>query len=248
MPPIFSSNRIVPTGRSMPKFVPIPISPEPRRAGVGGERLAQVGLAAVGARLDHPPGAELELDPLDRHPARARGDREADVALRGVLDRAREDLARGHVAPAVGVHPRAPRDAQAQVGPLGLDAQLARAREALDQPRLARAQLAPGRDRVVAVEEQRALDQRGEVARSPSAPAARPPRSATASRTSAAASPARAPAPACAPRAPAAPGRRPPARSCSRAPGSSAGSRRSRVSACSPGESESRWTSRAAAQ
>ena len=27
VPPIFSSSRIIPTGRSMPKFVPIPISP-----------------------------------------------------------------------------------------------------------------------------------------------------------------------------------------------------------------------------
>ena len=27
MPPIFSSSRIIPTGRSMPKFVPMPISP-----------------------------------------------------------------------------------------------------------------------------------------------------------------------------------------------------------------------------
>ena len=89
VPPIFSSNRIVPTGRSMPKFVPIPISPSARRAGVGGERLAQVVLALVGARRDDPAGAELELDPLDRHAARARRDREADVALGGVLDRAR---------------------------------------------------------------------------------------------------------------------------------------------------------------
>src|SRR3954451_1616548 len=116
---------------------------EPRGARIRGERLAQVGLAAVGARADHTALAELELDPLDGHAARARGDREADPALRGVLDRTREDLARGHVAAAVGVDPCASLDAQAQVGALRLDAQLARVREAIDQPGLARAELAP---------------------------------------------------------------------------------------------------------
>src|SRR4051812_27344363 len=86
---------------------------EARGAGVGRERLAQVGVAAVGACADDLARAELELDPLDGHAARARGDGEADRALGGVLHGAREDLARGHVAAAVRVHPRAPGHAQA---------------------------------------------------------------------------------------------------------------------------------------
>src|SRR4051812_16166347 len=85
-----------------------------RGAVVRGERLAQVGLAALGARGHDAPRAELELDPLDFDPARAGGDREADRALGRVLHRPREDLAGGHVAAAVGVHPRAAAHAQAQ--------------------------------------------------------------------------------------------------------------------------------------
>ena len=94
-------------------------------------------MAALGARVDDAPVAELELDAGDLDAARARRDREADAALGGVLERAGEDLARRHVAPAVGVDPRAAGDAQPQVRALGLDAQLARARQPLDQPRLA---------------------------------------------------------------------------------------------------------------
>ena len=33
VPPIFSSNRIAPIGRSIPRFVPIPISPRRRAPG-----------------------------------------------------------------------------------------------------------------------------------------------------------------------------------------------------------------------
>ena len=207
-----------PTGRSMPKFVPMPISPR---------REAPSSVASVVRRYSSPrsacasttrPPSKRSVDPLDRHAARARRDRVADRALRRVLQRAGEDLARGHVALAVGVDPGAAVDAQPQVGALRLDAQLARAGEPLDQPRLRVVQLAPGGDRVVAVEEERALDERGEVARSRRPPAARRPASATPSRTSAAASPARSAAAARGPPAPAAPGRRPPARSCSRGP------------------------------
>ena len=54
---------------------------EARRARVGRERLAQVGLAALGARVDDAALAELELDPRDLDAARARRDREADAAL-----------------------------------------------------------------------------------------------------------------------------------------------------------------------
>ena len=83
---------------------------EPARALVGGERRPQVVLALARAGLHHAALAELELDPLDRHAARARGQREAGAALGGRLDRPGEDLAARHVALAVGVDPGAPGD------------------------------------------------------------------------------------------------------------------------------------------
>ena len=75
-----------------------------------------------------------------------------------VLERAGEDLAAGHVAPAVGVDPGAAVDAQAQVGALGLDADLRApwpdARRGACWRSLSSRQAA---DRVGAVEEQRAV-------------------------------------------------------------------------------------------
>ena len=94
--------------------------------------------------------------PRPRTPSRARGDREADRAVGRVLERAGEHLAARHVAPAVGVDPGAAVDAQAQVGAVRLDPDLARRAQPLDQLRLAVGQLAPGGDRVRTVEEQRA--------------------------------------------------------------------------------------------
>ena len=148
----------------MPKFVPMPISPRREAPSSVASVVRRYCLAALGVRLDHAAALEAQRDPLDRHAARAGRDRVADRALRGVLQRAGEDLARGHVALAVGVDPRAAVDAQPQVGALRLDPQLARTGEPLDQPRLRVVQLAPGGDRVVAVEEERALDERFEVA------------------------------------------------------------------------------------
>ena len=84
MPPIFSSNRIAPTGRSIPKFVPIPISPS-REAPSSVASGLQVRLAAAGARVHHAALAELELDVGDLDLARAGGDRVADPALRAGL-------------------------------------------------------------------------------------------------------------------------------------------------------------------
>ena len=91
--------------------------------------------AAKGERL---PSREVTLayvaacggDPLERgrHPTPAAppADREAATkpAVGAVLDRAGEDLARGHVVPAVGVDPGPAGDGERQVGPLRLDPDL----------------------------------------------------------------------------------------------------------------------------
>ena len=134
--------------------------------------------------------------------------------------RAGEDLARRHVALAVGVDPGAAGDAEPQVGALGLDAQLARPAQPLDQARpgarAARPRRPPGRRGPGTSRGGRSRRTRP----CPCRPAGRRRESARASRTSAAASRPRGSAPARAPRAPSAPGRRRPARSCSRAPGS----------------------------
>src|SRR5215218_806522 len=142
---------------------PDPDLAQPAGAGVGIQRREEVVVAALGAGVDDAALAELELDPGDLDAARARRDREADAALGRVLVRAGEDLAGRHVPLAVRVDPGAARDAEPQVGAVGLDAQLARPAQALDQPRLARAQLAPGGGGVVAVEERGAADELGEL-------------------------------------------------------------------------------------
>ena len=128
-----------------PEVRPDPDLPEPRRAVVGGQRRLQVLLAAAGARGDDAALAELELDVGDLDAARARRHREAHAALGRRLDRAGEDLARGHVALAVGVDPGAALARQREVGPLGLDPDLARPRQPLDQPRLERRAAPPTR-------------------------------------------------------------------------------------------------------
>ena len=78
--------------------------------------------------------------------------------------RAGEDLARGHVALAVGVDPGAALDVQRDVGARGrLELQLARSLQALDELGLEGAQLAPCPHRVRLVEEQRPCDEGLEV-------------------------------------------------------------------------------------
>ena len=65
VPPIFSSNRIVPVGRSMPKFVPMPISPSRRAPSSVASAALQVVVAAVGPRRDDLAVAERQLDAVD---------------------------------------------------------------------------------------------------------------------------------------------------------------------------------------
>src|SRR3954452_10232244 len=90
------------------------------RARVGVERLAQVALAALRARLDDLAVAEDERHAAHVDAGRRGGDVEVDAAIRAGLVRAGEDLAAGHVAPAVGVHPCPLLDAEREVGPVGL--------------------------------------------------------------------------------------------------------------------------------
>src|ERR671920_1339357 len=72
---------------------------------VGRQRALQIVLAALGGRRDDEPVAELQLDAGDVDPRRRGGDVEADAPVRARLVRPGEDLAAGHVALAVGVHP-----------------------------------------------------------------------------------------------------------------------------------------------
>ena len=123
MPAIFSSSRIVPVARSIRGWSRSR-SRRPARARVGRERGPQV-LWPRCARLHDLAVLESQLDPVI-DVRRTRWDREADRAVGRALVRAGEDLAAGHVAPAVGVDPRAAVDAQAQVGALGLDPDLPR--------------------------------------------------------------------------------------------------------------------------
>ncbi len=144
--------------------------------------------------------------------------------------RAGEDLARGHVALAVGVDPRAALDLQAQVGPLGLDAQL-RARESRSTRRClarraARATRRPGRGGRGTARARRARRTR----RCPCRPAGPARASARSSGTSAARASPRASAPRRGRHAPSAPGPRRPAPACSPAPGCAATRRCPRTS------------------
>src|SRR3954454_288345 len=133
------------------------------RAVVGGQRALQVLVADRRAARDDLAVAQLELHAVDVDPGRRRADGEAHAAVGALLVRAGEDLAAGHVAPAVGVDPRAAGDAEGDVGALGLEAQLARRAQAADQAALEGAQAAPGPHRVGLVEEQRAAHEGREV-------------------------------------------------------------------------------------
>ena len=116
MPPIFSSNRSRRSARSMPKFVPMPISPRRRApSSVASARCRYSSPRSARARDDEPV-AELELDARDVDAGRRGRHVEADAAVGARLVRAGEDLAAGHVALAVGVDPRAALDAQRHVG------------------------------------------------------------------------------------------------------------------------------------
>ncbi len=166
MPPIFSSKRIAPIGRSMPKFVPMPSSPGKRAFFVGVERRLQVVVAALGLGRHQAALAELQRHVLDDQRRAARsGSVKRITPSADVLVRAGEDLARRHVALAVGVDPGAAVDRQPQVGPrawmwisrLGVSRSIKDAWNARSSPQSGRG--------IVAVEEQRAGDEVGELAR-----------------------------------------------------------------------------------
>ena len=114
MPPIFSSNRIAPIGAVDAEVRADADLAEAAGAVVGGERAAQVLLAALGARARRP--RRRGTSARRRRRRRRAGDermvkRIAPVAP--VSMRAGEDLAAGHVALAVGVDPGAALDAAA---------------------------------------------------------------------------------------------------------------------------------------
>ena len=151
-------------GRSIPALVPIPSSPR---------RRAPSSVASAASRYSWPrrPAPRrprrrgTQLDPADRHPRRAGGHGEADVPLGRVLGGPGEHLAGLGMLrrPSELIQVRG-RHVQAQVGALGLDADLARLAQPRDQrglaARTARATRRPGR----AVQEQRPGDERGVVA------------------------------------------------------------------------------------
>ena len=162
MPPIFSSNRIV-ADRAVDAEVRADADlAEPPRALVGGRApRCRYSSPALGARVDDLAVAELELDARDVDAGRrADGTVKRIAALALVLVRAGEDLARGHVALAVGVDPGAAlRRCSVRSVPSASMRSSRAPREPLDQRVLEVAQLAPGGDGVGAVEEQRARDE-----------------------------------------------------------------------------------------
>ena len=135
--------------RSIPAFRPEPQLAEPAGAGVEVEHREQVVLALVGPGRDDLARRRTPARcPTSSRPSRQTGKPHRSRPRGRVLDRPGEDLARGHVAPAVGVDPGPAGDREGQVGPLGLDPDGPDARHELDQPRLPTPQLLPGRDRV----------------------------------------------------------------------------------------------------
>jgi hypothetical protein len=101
---------------------------EAARARVGVERGVQVVLALVRRRLDHLAAAQDEPHAGDL----PRRQVEQDLALRGVLDRAEEDLAARDVHVAVVDRARAAGEAQREVCPVAGDPHLLGAVEALE--------------------------------------------------------------------------------------------------------------------
>ena len=220
MPPIFSSKRIAPDRAVDAEVRADADLAQAPGAVVGGQRVAAG--RPRRARADAPttsPSRSSSSTPRRRYPPGRRAHRSGCARWRSTPCGPGEDLAAGHVAPAVGVDPGAPLDAERQVGALRLDAQLARAAQAVDEHRLEGAQLAPrsapGRAGRGTARRRRTPGSR----RAPCRPAGRAPPSATASSTSASSASARAAAGGHARRGPAARGRRRPAPGCSPAPG-----------------------------
>src|SRR4029079_2865087 len=92
------------------------------RAAVRLECAVQVLGPGRGVGADDLAVAELELDAVHVDGLRRRADREPDPADGPRVAQAVADLTARHVALAVGVDPRAPGDAEREVGALGLDA------------------------------------------------------------------------------------------------------------------------------
>ncbi len=140
------------------------VRPDPKLAEapgalVGVEHRVQVLLALLRARLHDLAALEPEADPRDLAP----GDRdrypEVDLALGGILDGARKDLAARHVVHPVPVKELPAPDAELEVRPRALDAHLVGLLEALYEPALLLRLLLPVRDRVVLVQRHRREDE-----------------------------------------------------------------------------------------
>ena len=161
------------------------------RPGAARPRRWPAPVAGTPARARPSPGRPRRRAARARRPRRRRppargGTVEAQDALGAVLVRAGEDLAAGHVALAVAVDPPAAADRQAQVGALGLDADLARPRQPRDQRRPGTRRAAARRHGVGPVQEQGARRRTRRTPRRPSRPGRRARASATAWSTSAA--------------------------------------------------------------
>ena len=192
VPPIFSSNRIVPD-----RAVDAEVRADAELAEAA---RAPVGLERRGRRYSSPrwprrapttsPSRNSSSTPSTSTPRGADGIVKRIRPSARVLVRAGEDLARGHVALAVGVDPRAARRRGAcRSVPSASMRMLARRRQPRDQPAWNAAQLAPGGDRVVAGRGTARGATNAANSRERHARLLRPaPRSATAWRTSASAS------------------------------------------------------------
>ena len=127
--------------------------PEPAGSGVEVEHGLEVIFSLVGPGGDDPAPGELEGNASQLTTVAADGKAASEPPAGGVLDRTGEDLARGHVAAAVGIDPGPAGDGERQVGVLGLDVDLVDPAHDVDQAGLAASQLLPGGHRVGAVEE-----------------------------------------------------------------------------------------------
>src|SRR5690242_7662755 len=110
-------------------------------------------------RLHHTPMLEGQADVLHQMAVRRAGDREADVALRRVLERAGEELPAGEVALAVAVAERAPGDGERQLRIRPDHAHALLAAQPVHVELLLPAQLAPALGRILAIEEARLVDE-----------------------------------------------------------------------------------------
>ena len=222
MPPIFSSNRIAPIGRSMPRFVPIPISPS---------RRAPASVSSVASRYSWPRSARASTTTPARNsssiPATS-----TPRGLEGIVKRIRPsaESSCGPVKtspdgmlrlPSELTHVRPPTRSRRSVPSASIRSSSAPLSRSIS--RACRSRSSPhAASGSVAVEEQRALDERAELGRAHARLLGRGGRRPERAAPAACASAPRGSAPAPARRGPGAPGRRPRAPSCCPAPGSRA--------------------------